>query len=589
MRKIDVAEQELLLQALQKVSGLKVDAFERVRRDYERKKQAAKQKKTKHEAKAELSKLDEVPKGATLDMHLIKRCFQSSKQRFVVINGAFYQYQPSHGYWKALEDADVLKRMAECSEKAFTWAGSKDEKYPKFHGGHAVTKSALNYALIRLALTETEAPSNEHLRAFSNCTVDMRTGDVFAHSELNYLTSAIAAEYKPGAECPAVFDEFMSMSFGEDMKLIIRAAISMVLDPTAPYGHFIHVIGPSGSGKGVILRLLQELFGKGNSKSGSSFADFATPESRHQNLQGCALYVMPDIAGHHKGLEPWYELVQNGPMSGRELFRSATYSCKWGVRFALGSVEYISLDNTSGGWDRRVLPILSQSRPEGQSIPNLETRLAEVKAEIISWAISMDKELRNDILLNPSKYSERVAHSKREAAIYGDSVKSFVDSCLQPIEFGSTFVEPIVHPGLVYDWYSAYCLAHGLQRKGQPKFIAHLKTVIPNHFVDRRRMGADETSIRDASGQTPIAPAKWTYFEAIPGIFEAPDPTEFDLQSGKVKGFVCNKQRCTNDMLDVFAAWRPIKKIEQSKPEIEPTVIEAHAVVVQEDPDFEEF
>jgi guanylate kinase len=35
----------------------------------------------------------------------------------------------------------------------------------------------------------------------------------------------------------------------------------MLIDPTAPYGKFMHIIGPSGSGKGTLLRLWGEIFG----------------------------------------------------------------------------------------------------------------------------------------------------------------------------------------------------------------------------------------------------------------------------------------------------------------------------------------
>jgi putative DNA primase/helicase len=45
----------------------------------------------------------------------------------------------------------------------------------------------------------------------------------------------------------------------------------MLLDPTAHYGRFIHLLGQSGSGKGTMLRLWLEMFGTENTRSINSF------------------------------------------------------------------------------------------------------------------------------------------------------------------------------------------------------------------------------------------------------------------------------------------------------------------------------
>lgn len=544
------AQLETLMAEVQKNSGLSATAFKEVRKEAQRKVKRAKGflSKKKQKEKSD-DAADEQQFNKTPDMHLYERCFLGD-QKFVVINDTFYAYQTGAGYWEPIQDQDVLKHVLDASHRTWKWAGTKDAKYKKYCGSQSAANSALKYARGMLTLTDKKKPSNQHLRAFKNCTVDLRTGHMSQHSPGNYLTSAIACDYEEGLECPEIFTEFLRVSYGDDMIPVVRAAISMLLDPTAPWGKFIHIIGPSGSGKGVLLRLLQELFGKENSRGGSSFSDFADADKRHQSLKGCALYVIGDIAGYQRGLEVFYDLVDNAPMSGRALFSSSSYTEKWNVRFAIASVEYLQLENSAGGWDRRVLPILTQRRPESADIENLEARLAEARGGIISWALAMPKEERDAILRKPWDYSERISNAMHESRVHGDSIASFVDCCLRPVTYGSRVVAPEMNQGHMHDLYLAYCRANLLQPKGKPKFIGHLKTLIPGHYEPRRRLRADETGERDSQGKPPRIPARWTWLE--------PEGQAFDFKSEDEDGggtWIFRKSFNKEGNLDLFNQW----------------------------------
>lgn len=555
MKRISTAELQMYMAELQKASGLNATQFKPIQQEakefsarYWRLKRRDKEKK-----KTEVEEYELKP-SITMDMHLYQLCFLNKGS--VVINDGFFRYDKTHGYWVSIRDKDVLKMLAHLSGKSFKWLGSSKARYKKFLGTQNATTSAMKYSRSMLTLTDEDTPESKHLRAFRNCTVDMRTGVSMQHSPGHYLTSAISAEYHANAPCPEVFISFLKASYGEDMIPIIRAAFSMILDPTAPWGKFIHIIGPSGSGKGVMLRLLQKFFGK-NAIGTSSFEEISNPDKRHQNLKNCDLYVIGDISGYIKGLETFYDLVDNAPMTGRALQSSDAYSRQWDIRFALASVEYLQLENTAGGWDRRVLPILSQRRPENTDIPNLEYQLEENLSGIISWALAIDKEQRNAILKKPWEFSERISNAMHESKIYGDSVASFVDRCLKPIPFGSKAIEPIVHPGAIHDWYVAYCKAHSLTPKGQPKFISHLKTIIPRHYTPRRRAKPGETKERDKDGKLKKLPAKWSWIQCIPGIFE----NEEDPITGLTRsGLICRKQSCKEGSLEDFASWKPTRE-----------------------------
>jgi energy-coupling factor transporter ATP-binding protein EcfA2 len=296
-----------------------------------------------------------------------------------------YEYTGA-GWCKRQDEKRCEHMIATCSEKVFKlhqvskWEW--EETFP--FSSEGCTNSAFKYALKRLYL---EPPPNRHFRAFKNGTVDMRTGELLPHDPAHYLTSAIESDYVRDRPCPDVFLNFITSAFGEDQLDAVRAYTSMLIDPTALYGKFIHIIGPSGSGKGTLLRLWGEIFGLEDSHSGD-FSELANPESRHQHLTGKSLYTIPDTGGYITGIRPFYELVDNGKLSGRSLYSSCGYTKEWNCRFVAASVDHLQIENAGDGWDRRCLPLLSKGR-EGLEDPYLRHKLSAVKADIVSWALAM--------------------------------------------------------------------------------------------------------------------------------------------------------------------------------------------------------
>jgi len=435
-------------------------------------------------------------RGRTFDDFAVKNVFGGGSYK--AINSAMYQYTGA-GWWQRQDEKRCEHLIAVCSEKVFKVRqvnkSEWEETFP--FSSESYINSAFKYALKRLYLEPTK--KNRYFRAFKNGTVDMRTGKLLPHDPSRYLTSAIDSDYIPNRPCPEVFLNFIISAFGEDQLDAIRAYTSMLIDPTAPYGKFIHIIGPSGSGKGTLLRLWGEIFGLEDSHSGD-FSELSNPESRHQYLTGKSLYTIPDTGGYITGIRPFYELVDNGKLSGRSLYSSCGYTKEWNCRFVAASVDHLQIENAGDGWDRRCLPLLSKGR-EGLEDPYLRDKLSAVKADIVSWALAMPRAERNALLLKRST-NKRIRLAKLDAATYGDPVRSFIDLCLRPTESASVIQNHELH-----SWFIAYCKAHGYSdNRGMSKFIAHLKTVLPQNHVARHR--------QDGS----LKPAHWTHITLLPGV-----------------------------------------------------------------------
>lgn len=466
---------------------------------------------------------------------------KKEKADWIVLNSAFYHW--SGKYWEVKTDAQIHKILSDYGERAykinFDRNGSPYVTRPYENNKHK--ESSFKYCRSRL---EREVLiTNAHLLGFNDCVVDLRTGQTMGHDREFLLTNIIPSDYKPNSECPEVFRNFTLDSFGAEFLEPIRAFSNAFLDPTAPFGRFPHLLGQSGGGKGTLGRFWSSLFGLEGAGSASNFSDISTPEGRHQYLTGKRIFAFPDVGGYTQGLRAFYELVDNGSLTGRALFSPVAYSKIWNIRFWVASVDHLQIENAGDGWGRRAYPIPVRERKVLPD-PQLQTKLEAVKAEVISWALSMPRSERDAILLSPPT-SERAKSLTLDAALYGDSTRSFVDLCLRPASEPSAIVS---HSDL-HTWYVAYCQQHGYTPLGQSKFVAHLRTVLPRNYADRA-WGTQVNGVRSR------IPAHWKFLAPLPNVFVSSGGGNQEFPENPQ--WVCLKSRCREGGLEEFEAhWNP--------------------------------
>ncbi len=461
-------------------------------------------------------------------------------EEWITIDSAYYKLCDEYKIWVHQDDNRVLQLIAQSGAEAFKLKKTKEFGWvaTRPYESNTHKESAFKYNRNRLQIPQEYFTKNLHLLAFNNCVVDLRTGEALPHNKDYYLTNRCPYDYEPNKPCPEVFRNFVIDSFGEEFVEIIRAFTNAFLDPTAPFGRFPHLIGKSGGGKGTMLRFWARLLGLEGSGSASSFSDISTPEGRHQYLTGRRIFMFPDMGGYTAGVRTFYELVDNGEMSGRPLFSSTTYSKQWNIRFGVASVDYLQLENSGDGWARRAYPIPVRNR-DVKPDPLLGQKLESVKAEVISWALAMNREERDRILLLPPE-AESAIIATLNAALHADSTRSFVDLCLRPTS------EPSIVPNaLLHELYKSYCKVHGYSPLGMSKFISHLKTVLPGNFFER-----SWSPMMD--GKRERIPSHWEYIHIPPEIFRtiSLNPDNPDQQHNPE--WVCVKSQCQEGGLSEF-------------------------------------
>ena len=473
-------------------------------------------------------------------------------RKWAVLDQSFYKLTDDGSHWQLQDDLDIQRRIAAVGEKAFklrvTGDGEAEPSFPYECDKH--TKSAFAYSRTRLYCRQ---PDNAHLISFKNGTLDTRTGEFRDHNPSELLTRHIPHDYSPSEQCPGAFSLFIKESFGEDMLPVIRAFTAMFLDPSAPYGRFPHLIGQSGGGKGTLGRFWNSLYGESGSGSSSSFEEIATAEKRHQNLTGKSIWGFPDVGGYISGVRVFYELVDDGEMSGRALYSANGYNKRWGTRYWVASVDHLQIENAGDGWKRRAYPIPVRNRALKPD-PFLRQALEDCKAAVISWALAMPKEERDEILVGQPSI-DSVMNAAREAELYSDSVRTFLDLSLRPSPTSS------MDNAEMHSLYVAFCKEFGYAASNYYKFLSHLKTIIPVARVDRRRA-------KKSDGSWGWEPAYWQNITPLDGVFrdigDGP-PDELSGYQGSTGGdslaqtlrerepqWVCRKSKTREGGLDLF-------------------------------------
>ena len=488
-----------------------------------------------------------VSKNTTFEVHCRKTLF--SQDWFVSSGGAFFQDCGTH--WQLREDADVAKAIGDFAEECYQM--SEVGKNYKF-GTSKNLEATLKYC--RRTLHKKDKPANRHLKAFLNGTVDTRTGKLQPHNKEDYLLECSPYNYVENAPLPKTLGQFLLSSFGETQIPAIRAFMSALLDPTAPYGRFPHFIGNSGDGKGTVLRLMENLVGNESSTSSQDFSELGKPEGRYQLLLGKSFFYIPDTGGFQSGLKAFYELVDNGPMFGRALYMPKGTQIKWNVRFAVASVEHLPIEHAGDGWDRRCYPIPTiKSTSETDS--SLGQKLSEELGEIAGWALSMDKVERDNILTEP--ISNPVLLSlKQEGAIIGDGVKSFVDRCFvlgTETHYGND----------LHSWYQAYCKTHSLSPLSYQKFIQRLQRVLPKQWRP--------SEVSRVNGKPKRHPACWEGLRVLPCFVDlALNDNEDQKPSNRphVPNWICVKENCQDGGLQELTGNLAVTDVTATLPSVTP-------------------
>ena len=311
--------------------------------------------------------------------------------------------------------------------------------------------------------------------AVQNGIVCLRTGELIAHTPDYFNDYVLPFEWDIDAPFPTAWNEFLCSVWSGDQEsaTLLQEWFGYVLSGRTDLQKILLLLGPPRSGKGTILRILQELVGDGNhaSPSMSAFSDRfgLTP------LIGKPLAIVADARmGSHTDVSRVVEMMLN--ISGED---SVTLDRKnrdaWTgtlpTRIIVSSNEVPRFVDPSGAIASRFVVLKMTRSFLGQEDPDLGARLAAELPSIFMWAMTGVRRLEASGRLTEPESSADVMRVLRGTA---SAVSEFLDDCCT--------VDPdaVVEIDALFRAWQGWALRNGIERAGTAQdFGRKLRTAVP--------------------------------------------------------------------------------------------------------------
>ena len=391
--------------------------------------------------------------------------------------GRFLQYDPPQGYFKHLP-ANTLKRQV-AGLMPLLWSENANGTVFRKHATD--TKAAACVKWLGTVLHE-DRMDLELAIAFSNGTYLLEQGELVEHSPDYRLTWSIVGDYCPGADCPPEFERFVCRSFGEEWLPVVQRVLRYLVDPTFKPSKLVMILGPSGSGKGTMERLIESLFPPSCiSVITSGFSDINHPDKIRQFVRGKRLVAFPDLQGRQFGVGTIYSMTDGGLLTSRTLHESdAEEGQAFTGRVVICSTQPPSMEDAGNGMTRRML-VLKTLPPSGEPDLDLDEKLQAEKGAIVSWALRAERsEVKR--MLTVGDAAGLLEAAGLEAEVQMDPIRSFIDQCLVPAES-----EAVPSDEALFTAFKLFCYDQNHKATTQRNFVNRLKAAVSHLRADERR------------------------------------------------------------------------------------------------------
>ena len=298
------------------------------------------------------------------------------------------------------------------------------------------------------------------------------TPDLFCNNGFDY-------DYDPTATCPRFMQYLEEVQPNEENRKMLQRMTGLLLLPDTSYNVAFFLYGQGGTGKTVMINVLEGLLGKDNSCC-VPLANFAGRfdkihlTEKLANLVG-DMPIMPE-SGRIADMEGLFKSVTSGDeiFVERKFVDSRTARVTARCVFATNELPHFS-DRSNGVWDRlRLIPFNVVFRHTEKQDPHLIDKLLEERSGILNWALHGLAELREYTVFPQSKESRQAVEQLR---IESDHEATFLDETVQADPEGEVDSMPL------YATYRRWCQENGYT---SPVCSARFKNAVLRIYPDVR-------------------------------------------------------------------------------------------------------
>jgi putative DNA primase/helicase len=311
-----------------------------------------------------------------------------------------------------------------------------------------------------------------------NGLVDLDDGELANHGSGWKSTVQFPITYDPAATCPR-FDAWAKEIIGDQLPALLEA-VCWVLDPSRTPPRAVLLFGPSRSGKGTFLRLIEAIVGKENTSS-VSLHQLADDRFAAARVYGKALNYSGELsAGHIEDVQMFKMLTGDDPIPANPKF-GKPFEFHNQALFAFSANEIPSVGESSSAYVNRMVPFKFGNSYAGAEDPSVERALREELPGIFNRLVRARQERRDrghDLGID--------AAVKREFEQASDRVSQWLDEeMVQLREWeGQKVQEGQQLPAEAFDetmdakslriWFNVWAEANGYGEMGRNKLVHRL-------------------------------------------------------------------------------------------------------------------
>ncbi|MCF7994719.1 MAG: DUF5906 domain-containing protein [Chromatiaceae bacterium] len=270
---------------------------------------------------------------------------------------------------------------------------------------------------------------------FRNGLLDMETGQLDPITPSNAATWSLPYDYRPGDDCPRI-KAWLRQAVGDDDDVVelLRAFLAALLRGGAHLQRFLHLIGPGGTGKSTLLRLIEALVGSRNAVS-TDLKELEQNRFESASLYGKRAALITDSDRYGGSVNKLKAITGQDPIRLERKHVQQSGSFIFDGLVFLSSNEPLATTDYTSGIERRRVTVMFDRRVSDEEKAAWSAQGGEkavLHAELpglVNWLLAMPVSAMERIIRNPP---EHVTKANLEAMCAGNPAADWLTECCVP-------------------------------------------------------------------------------------------------------------------------------------------------------------